>query len=358
MSSAGRRGAGDTGKGDPFGAQGGSDINGMPRGTDIHQTDPGLGGISPEGVDVVEVVTFEGSADPFADTELYGNGQMAAPGFRWWYVPAVAVPVAVGSGALVWYLTNKNRQMPFQDFSDLMGRRSSDFADWMQDRVQMMRRQQPVVKGKMPAVRGKTAAIAGAAATAPLWNRAGDWLGDQFETVGDQFARIRTRGVPTTKAKTSAMAKSNRWVNWDDFTDWLEETGGTVGGTVGGWWEDLRGTSMPAAATSKARNRAKKVASTGAVAAGTGLMAAKAAQITKPMTTAVSGARNNTARAVNKTGKSVNSAWRQTRTFTFAMLLTAMYTYMRMWRQRLNERTMRETASGRLESDREPTFTR
>jgi hypothetical protein len=87
-------------------------------------------------------------------------------------------------------------------------------------------------------------------------------------------------------------------------------------------------------------------------------MAAKAAQITKPVTTAVSGARDNTARAVNQTGKSVNSAWRQTRTFTFAMLATAMYTYMRMWRQRLNERTMRETAGGRLEPDREPTFTR
>jgi hypothetical protein len=35
-----------------------------------------------------------------------------------------------------------------------------------------------------------------------------------------------------------------------------------------------------------------------------------------------------------------------------------MVTYIAIWRRRMAERDMRETASGRLEPDREPTFSR
>ncbi len=363
MSSAGRQGMSDTGMGNPLGAQPGPGASGMPLGTDAAGTGDEL---QPDTVEVVEVVTLEGTASPYEE-DLYGQGQVAG-GYRWWYVPAVAVPVIAG-GALFWYM--RNGKQPFKDFSDLLGRRGNDVSDWLQDRIPGVRRQTPDLKAR-------TAAMTAAIAIAPLWDRAGDWLEDRLDEMSDLIDRDRARetamtardsaraklgkAAKTTKITTAAVATSNRW---DDFREMLADAGDTLGDTVLGWWEGVRGGTTAPRVTGKARDLrdqvrggTKSTASKAALAAGAGKVAIKAAKPVSSAVSTVSGAKDSTARAMKKTGKSVNSAFKRTRAFTFAMLVTAMYTYMRMWRQRMNERTMRETASGRLVPDTEPSFSR
>jgi hypothetical protein len=331
-----------------------------PPGADLTGSAPGsdatMGELPPDAVEVVEVVTLEGGPNAFSDADLYGD-QYGAPGFRWWYVPAAAVPVIAG-GALFWYLRNQNRKQPFKGFSDLMGRRGNEVTSWVQGRVGDMRRQTPAVKHR-------TATVAGMVATAPVWDRAGDWIGGRLDDFSDLIdrdhvhdhvhnaartsrgtakAKLAKAAVATkaTKATKAAVTSSNRW---NDFTDTLGDTWEDASDTVLGWWEGVRGSAKPSAKTK-------------AVVAVKAVNAVKAANPVSSVVSAISGARDSTTKAAKKTGKSVNSAYNRTRTFTFAMLVTAMYTYMRVRRQRMAERTMRETASGRLVPDREPTFSR
>jgi hypothetical protein len=349
--------------GNTQGAQSGFDLNGMPLGTGMAGTDPAAGDLQPDAVEVVEVVTLEGSQSPF-DQDLYGTQTPSL--FRWWYVPAVAVPIVAG-GALIWYL--RKGQQPYKDFSALLGRQGNHVSGWVQDRFQATR--QP------PNVARKRAALAATAATAPIWDRAGDWLNDRLYDFEDLIDRDRARhlaatardrarnqlkqATKTTKATTTVVATSNRW---DDLRDLLADTGETVGDTVSEWWAGLRGTTAPTAPgkahvrRDQVRGNAKSASTKAALVAGAGKAAATAAKPVAATVSAVSGAKSSTARAAKQTGKSVNSAYKQTRTFTFAMLVAALYTYMRMWRQHINERTMRETANGRLEPDREPMFSR
>jgi hypothetical protein len=312
-----------------------------------------MGELPPDAVEVVEVVTLQGGPEALSDADLYGE-QYGARGFRWWYVPAAAAPIIAG-GALFWYLRNRNGKQSFQGFSNLMSRRSNGVTGWVQGRIGSER-------GQTPAVKPKRAGAAGMVAT-PVWNRAGDWIGIRIDDVSDLIDRDRVRNAASSalgtasaklakaavatkvasKATKSAATSGNRW---NDLRDTLGDTWENASDTMLGWWEGVRGGAKPSSAS-------KAVA-----AAGVGKVAVMAVKPVSSAMSAVSGAKSSTAKAAKKTGKSVNSAYNRTRTFTFAMLVTAMYTYMRVWRQRVAERTMRETASGRLVPDREPTFSR
>jgi hypothetical protein len=96
----------------------------------------------------------------------------------------------------------------------------------------------------------------------------------------------------------------------------------------------------------------------GAAVAASTAAAAKVSRGVMPVAAKATAAGVKTRQAVRQTGKNVNSAWKRTRAFGFGLFVTAMVTYIAIWRRRMAERDMRETASGRLEPDREPTFSR
>jgi hypothetical protein len=82
------------------------------------------------------------------------------------------------------------------------------------------------------------------------------------------------------------------------------------------------------------------------------LMAARGTQpraLLRPFTSTAATTGNRTSNAVKKTGTTVNNAWKRTRTFTFAMFVSAIVTYVRAWRMRRDEKELRETAGGRME---------
>src|SRR5262249_4048004 len=72
---------------------------------------------------------------------------------------------------------------------------------------------------------------------------------------------------------------------------------------------------------------------------------------TKSLAKSSAKASRTTRRATMRAKKRANKAFNRTRAFTLGMFVTAMLTYIRMWRQRLLEPEMRETAGGRLVRD-------
>ncbi|MGH2486823.1 MAG: hypothetical protein ACRDHE_12505, partial [Ktedonobacterales bacterium] len=151
-----------------------------------------------------------------------------------------------------------------------------------------------------------------------------------------QIAQLR-RTAQSKQAQRQAKSK------WNDFTDMMSATGENVSGwiadrRVGDRANDLRGRAADKARDLKAQQRAnaaKAAAKSSAVVA--------AAKTSKAM----SRAGDRASHAAKTTGKRARSTWKRTRAFTFGLLVTAMATYVRIWRQRVTDRTTRETAGGR-----------
>jgi hypothetical protein len=364
-------GMGDTGTTDPFGMRDESNLNGMPSERDMAGdtplgTDPTLGGeLPPDTVEVVEVVTT-GSRD-VPDDALYGLDMYADDGtgrlgsFRWWYVPMAAVPLAVG-GAAFWF--GRRRKTPSRALYDTMTRSGGDALDYLREQTKR-------APEATSALREKTAAVVGAVVAADLVSRAQERLATARDVTRDrQRARTRLgfRGRRTAPPREHLAGQ-------------LTELSDVVRPIVAGWLATLplrrrQQQKRPLLAlllampllrrTSRAmqmrqqtqRRRDKMPTGAGAVVAATTNAAAKVSKGVMPVAAKATAASVKTRQAVRQTGQNVNSAWKRARAFGFGLFVTAMVTYIAIWRRRMAERDMRETASGRLEPDREPTFSR
>lgn len=332
MSSAGTSGASNA----EMGNQTGASLNGMPE---------GMENVGDEPVETIEVIEVIETSNPY---EYSAAGDLS--GFKWWYVPAVALPIIAG-GAIFWY--SKNGQQPFLDAKDLLARKGDDFKELLQDQTKRL-------PGKASDVKGKSAAAVGAVATAGLLNRIGDTVDDIRGSASDlaQRAMPRERLAATTKATRSQIAQVRESAaakqaqaraksKWNDFTDMVGSAAAGAAGWVTAQRLQDRAKSLQDRASGKARDLklqqkakvAKKATKTGAIVA-----ADKSAK-------AVAKANDKAAEAAHKTRKRARAAWRRTRAFTFGMLVTATTMYVRLWRQRIAERTTRETAGGRLVRD-------
>ncbi|MGZ3668083.1 MAG: hypothetical protein ACXVDA_26770, partial [Ktedonobacterales bacterium] len=78
---------------------------------------------------------------------------------------------------------------------------------------------------------------------------------------------------------------------------------------------------------------------------------AAAARSTSKAVMPVASTARATRRGMQKTRRSVNRGFKQARAFSFGVLVASIVTYVRVWRARLDERELRETASGRLVRD-------
>lgn len=358
MSSAGMSGAGDTDTTDPFGMRDESNMNGMPSERDVTGgaplgTDPTLGELPPDTVEVVEVVTTnlgDIPSETLYGLDMYpGDATERTGGFRWRYVPMVAVPLAVG-GAAFWYA--RRRKTPPHALYDTLTRRGSDALDYLREQT----KRAPQATSML---RDKSAAVVRALVAADLVSRAQGRLA---------VVRAMTRGQ---LARTNAGSRTPRTAPLrENLAGQLTELSDVISLTVAGWLATLplqrnqkrlsprQRRSAVTQMRKQLQRRMNKMLSTGAVVAATTQAAAKASKGMAPVTAKASVAGVKTRQAARQTGKNVNSAWRRTRAFGFGLLVTAMVTYIAIWRRRMAEREMRETASGRLEPDREPTFSR
>jgi hypothetical protein len=334
MSSAGTSGAGNA----QMGNQTDANLNGMPVGME------NAGGAPIETVEVIEVLE---TGNPYEYMARYNDD---SPAFRWWYVPAVALPIVAG-GAVFWY-AQKGKQ-PYLDARDLLARKGGDFAGLLQDQTRR-------IPGATNQLKGKSATALGAASAAGVLDKLGDTWEDLRGSATDLVERARVReNVTATGANARAQiaqlrraaqgkqAQMQTKSKWNDFTDTMSATGENVAGwiadqRVGDRANDLRGLAADKAKDLKAQQKAsaaKTAAKLGAASA--------AAKTSKAM----SKASDRASYAAKKTGKRARSTWKRTRAFTFGLLVTAMATYVRIWRQRITDRTTRETASGRLVRD-------
>lgn len=369
MSSAGMSGMDDTDTTDPFGMRNESNLNGMPSERDRTGSaplgaDPTLGELPPDTVEVVEVVTT-GPGD-IPDDVLYGldmypdDAAYRAGGFRWRYVPMVMAPLAVG-GVAFWFA--RRRKMPSRALYDTMTRRGGDALDYLRGQTKR-------APETTSALRDKTAAVVGALVAADIVSRAQESLATARDVTRGQRAPTRTG----FGGRRTAPLREN-------LADQLNERGAAIKVLIAGWLATLplrrrqqkkparlllplallvlwRGRAAEQMRNQGQRRRDKMPTGVGAAVAATTTAAAKVSKGVMPVAAKATAASTKTRQAVRQTGKNVNSAWKRTRAFGFGLFVTAMVTYIAIWRRRMAERDMRETASGRLEPDRAPTFSR
>lgn len=344
MSSAGTSGTSN--------AEMGANLNGSPI---------GMENVGDEPIETVEVIEVVETVNPYEY-----SAESASGGFRWWYIPAVALPIVAG-GAIFWYV--KNGKQPFMDAKDLLARKGSDFVDLLQDQTKQ-------IPGRASDLKGKSAAAVGAVASTGVLDKLGDTWDDLRDSASDLVERAKPRERAAAAGKTTPaqllqarrlmaldqaqarIAQVRRQVamrqaqgqaksKWNDFTDMMGNAGSAMTGWIAAQRVRDRAKTLQGKAADKAGDlKLQKKAKVAKTAAKTG--ASVAAMKTSQ---AVSKAGGKASHAAKKTGKRARASLRRTRAFTFGMLVTAIVTYVRLWQQRITEKTTRETAGGRLVRD-------
>lgn len=384
MSSAGTSGTNDTERG--------NSLNGQPNAGGMSSAGmSSLGDASDDTVEVIEVIEVDEpgltSDNTLAFEQDTLDRALMDTGFPWWYVPAVGLPVVVGAGAAIWYLTKGPQS--FLDAYDLVSGRNkpAQARSTLRQSVQAARESAKNLPDQTEDLRERLA---------DAWDDARDSVLDWWDTMTDRdtLEQVRGRandaagtakgqlakvaaGVAAAGASAAAKQKTGDFADTAraraaaardraqdkarevrgggfDLGDWL---GGL--GAVGGAWmaknqsQDLKDKAKDRASglrdQAKAQLRDANVKSTIAKVGGkSALSATKAAA---PVAAKAVATKAKTEHAVKKTGRKVNRFWKETRAFTFGMLVTATVTYIRMWRSRLDEKNLRETAGGRMVRD-------
>jgi hypothetical protein len=298
--------------------------------------------------DVVEVVEVEGLGNLPGVLEEEG---MPGPTMRWWLVPAVALPVIVGGGAGVWYLV-KGKQSFIDAYELVMGRRRPPAARaralWRRSTTRLRRTSRRGVPDQLEDVREKMAEAIGAIDAAALADRASDlWDGalDQVEDLWETLARRRGATRAHQRAQTANRAASR----------WFRLQVGTL--TLAGMRFAAR------RRIAELRNRAQRQAQAGKQRAATSVTAAAtrggpmgwlpgrratALKATTRGTAIVAATSARATKTARKSRRRARSYWRRTQAFGLGVLISALVTYIRTWQARINERTTRETAGGRM----------
>lgn len=363
MSSAGRSGTSDTERFDSLNEQ--ANASNMASGT------PGDDIEVVEVIEVAEPVLTPDAALAFEQDAL--DRTLANAGFRWWYVPAFGLPVAVGAGAAIWYFT-KGPQA-FQDAYNLVtGRNKTTQAKrTMRLGMRNVRKSAKNLPNQNEDLRERLADIWDDARDQALdwWDTMTDRetleqirgrANDAAGTARDQLAKV-TAGLAATgaataaKQRTGSLASSARGrtrnvrMRGIELSDWLAG----LSAMSGSWLARNRAqylkarTKGPAAnLRGRARWQLRQARLKDRLASIRGKGAFSATKAGAPVAAKAVATKAKTERTAKKTGRKVNRIWKDTRAFTFGMLVTATLTYIRTWRSRLDQKNLRETAGSRM----------
>lgn len=356
MSSAGLGGRSDTDRTNTSGNDAQFDPNMMPESA---ATDETLSDVSAFGdgepAGVIEIVEIETTGD---DLDALGL-EPAMPRFRWWYVPAVALPVAAGATAGAIWLSRRNRstRQPVAMYNALAkqgrsmldqvrsSRNTRKAARTWQQGLTSMRESAKGLPDQASALRDKSAeALAAVDLAALLDQTRGIW-----STALDQMSNLWERNAPAAKEVSKRANKTSMMA-----ADMMRGQAAQIGRQLAG----LRKNNAAATGKGVAAARAAQAAAMSlamqnrinrwmAQQRGQRMLATARGKTVAPIASAA----RSTSRSVQKTGKSVNRGFKQARAFSFGLLVATMVTYIRVWRNRLDEREVRETAGGRMVRD-------
>lgn len=299
-----------------------------------------------EPLGVVEIITVETTeVTPAGETYQDMAAREPGPRFRWWYIPAVVVPVAAGvaGGVLLW-----QRRQPVSTTTRL----SRQGQRWTRQGQRWMRR---------------TRRTGARSNTAKNWQSGVRAVRATTQTLPSQAAALRDRSAAMLTAVDLAALRSQ-----------ATSTMNTARGQMRGYWRASATTraqmakaaqNQTRAATRMTQEQARRLAfATGAaMGALTGWRAGQrtGTATTKATTKATAAAKQarrqtaKTARAVRKTARKsrnrVRGAWLSASAFTLGALVAAIVTYVRIWGKRITESETSEAASG-LSSDTMPTY--
>ncbi len=283
-------------------------------------------------VDVIELETFEPAASSPADYP-YENETW----FRWWYVPAVVVPLAGATAAFV-LLRRRRQSAPVSAYKAAV----KQSRDWLE-----AVRGSKATKSAVNALQQGAATVRDSAKSLPdtavaLRDRSGEIVGVLVTSTAAQQAAQGVRGaVDSVSGLWSDNAPKANKATRRQGRNALKTTNATRRGLFA--WFVAR----------QARNTAKARAAKVNKAVEKAKPALRAAQLnaSKNLTKAKAQAAARSNRTAKRARKSVNRAVNRTQAFAFGALVTATITYARAWRKRMMEREMRETAGGRMVRD-------
>lgn len=307
-------------------------------------------------IEVIEMVTLE--------DEMFD--ETPADGFRWWRVPVIGLPIAVGAGAAAWYFT-KGRQ-PYLNAWELvtrpartLTRRQSLAARTRKATRKATKRVMKTATATTGTLRGRVADALGGISAAALAGRAGGLWDDTRESVTDLWEDVAESDLARQARGTVENVRKSTSRQLSGMTSGLpilaRPRGRVRGRRITGrltagprelilrlnvrrapWFAPNRARSRVESFRGRANKRIAKL----------GVATATRA--------AIETTRARTERAARKRIKRVNSGIKRARIFAFAMFVSAMVIYVRSWYTRQHNSEMRETASGRLEPDTWPRF--
>ncbi len=323
-----------------------------------------LGGDEPIGmIEVVEIETTDGGLGAL-------GLEPTASRFRWWYVPAVALPVAAGATAGAIWLSrrSRSRRQPAKMYRRLV-QQSRGLLDqvpfmpkrraatpWQQG-LTAVRESAKGLPDQASALRDRSAEALAAIDVAALLDQSrGIWT-----NALDQMNTLWERNAPTGKAAAKRAKRARK------MSRQAAERVRRQAAQVGQMLVAMRAADRAATARKLAAVRAAQASELAgdmqkrvnqwltqqraqrAMAAGRG-RATMAAARSRAMAPFASAARS-TGESVKQTRRSINRGVRQAQALSLGILVGSIVTYVRVWRTRLNEREMRETAGGRMVRD-------
>ena len=350
MSSAGFSGTSDTNRANIPGDDAKFDPYQTPEGAAMDEM---LGDSEP--AEVLEIVEIDSTDDGL---DALGLEPGTGPRFRWWYVPAVALPVAAGATAGAIWLSRRNKNR--RQLAGTYNRLTKQGRSWLQQ-VRSSRNTQQATKMLQQGIASARESAKGLPDQAGvLRDRSAEALAaidlalllEQTRGIWsnalDQVSSLWERNAPATKGRAKRVAKASGKAKASDMrrrrmaqqlallTLWAQMRQRLTGKRRGDM-SAVRASDMQTRLNRWLRRQQRQQGRTrarGRAAAGPLASAARSTSMT-----------------MQKTGKRVSQRFKRARAFSFGLLVTAMLTYIRAWRSRLKEREMRETAGGRLVRD-------
>jgi hypothetical protein len=293
-----------------------------------------------EPVDVVKVLAYETTkSTPTGQTALKASTQ---PGwFRWWHIPAATLPLAAGATTTLLVMRRRRQQARVSAYMRLVGqgrgwwnqvlssRAARDLASSFQQGTTSMRRPRQRVPEAAALLRDRSGELLAAAAATVAASAAARRASESAENALEAVTRVVNSGTPRAR-RMRRVAKQQR----NTFT-------ATVNGVRLGLLDtftQLQADKRFAAARASVMRSASR--------AGTSLREATRIPPSTPASVVATPragrssakARPPTRREVKQSAKRSHATFARTRAFTLGMVVTAMVTYLRMWRQRMLER--------------------
>jgi|GEM_PF-4606571 len=258
----------------------------------------------------------EGAINETVTTEIIEIEEQ--PGFRWWYVPAVGIPVIAGAGTAIWFLSQPRRPLE-RAYANATKQATALLAGTAVGNALGIRKS-PV--SRILPLRRKD-----------IRSQAVDSLADAREQAMDTLNEARKQALELWDSLADLEILAQARDRSQDLTASARKQAGKLGMSLAGTGaallirnqlDQMRGRAQkqqPSKATAP-RKVGERVTAQASARTRLARLAAKGA---------VESTQAKANRAVSKTTRKANRAVKRTRAFTFGLLVSAMVAYVRTY---------------------------